>query len=244
MMPEVERALTAEAVGELALRQPEEILTWALQRFGSRFAVVTAFQAEGMVIIDMARRLDPQVRVATVDTGRLPEETYEVIETVRAQLRVGVEVIAPVAEEVEAMVSAHGPNLFRRDQALRQTCCQLRKVNPLNRFLRGLDAWATGLRRDTGPSRTNVAKVALDLAHGGMVKINPLADWTKEQVWEYVRANRLPEHPLYRQGYTSIGCAPCTRAVLPGEGERAGRWWWESDERRECGIHQLSPATD
>jgi len=238
-MPEVNRAQVTEVVGELASRSPEEILEWALQSFGSRFAVVTAFQAEGIVITDMARRLDPQVRVATVDTGRLPEETYEVIEAVRAQLRVGVEVIAPMAEDVEAMVTAHGPNLFRNDRALRQACCHLRKVKPLNRFLGGLDAWATGLRRDSGPSRGNVAKVEVDLAHGGMVKINPLADWTKEQVWDYIQGNRLPEHPLYRQGYTSIGCAPCTRAVLPGEGERAGRWWWESDEQRECGIHQL-----
>jgi phosphoadenosine phosphosulfate reductase len=239
MMAEVNRLQVTEVVGELASRSPEEILEWALQTFGSRFAVVTAFQAEGIVIMDMARRLDPQVRVATVDTGRLPEETYEMIETVRAQLRVGVEVIAPMAEDVEAIVTAHGPNLFRHDRALRQVCCQLRKVNPLNRFLGGLDAWATGLRRDSGPSRANVARVEVDLAHGGMVKINPLADWTKEQVWDYIQANRLPEHPLYRQGYTSIGCAPCTRAVLPGEGERAGRWWWESDEQRECGIHQL-----
>jgi phosphoadenosine phosphosulfate reductase len=239
MMPEVDRVLEAEAVAELASRRPEEILAWALERFGSRFAVVTAFQAEGIVIIDMARRLDPQVRVATLDTGRLPEETFEVIEDVRTRLRVGVEVIAPMAEEVEAMVSAHGPNLFRRDRALRLACCQLRKVHPLNRFLHGLDAWATGLRRDGGPSRANVAKVEVDLAHGGMVKVNPLADWTKEQVWGYVEANRLPQHPLYRQGYTSIGCTPCTRAALPGEGERAGRWWWESDEQRECGIHQF-----
>jgi phosphoadenosine phosphosulfate reductase len=239
-MPEVERVLATEAVEELAARRPEEILAWALERFGSRFAVVTAFQAEGIVIIDMARRLNPQVRVATVDTGRLPEETFEVMEMVRAQLRVGVEVIAPMAEEVEGMVSAHGPNLFRRDRTLRQACCQLRKVNPLNRFLRGLDAWATGLRRQTGgPSRAHVAKVEVDLAHGGMIKINPLADWTKEQVWDYVHANRLPEHPLYRLGYTSIGCAPCTRAALPGEDERAGRWWWEADGQRECGIHQL-----
>lgn len=239
-MPEVDRAEVKEAVGELASRTPEEILAWALQRFGTRFAVVTAFQAEGMVITDMARRLDPQVRVATLDTGRLPQETYDLIETVRSQLRVRVEVIAPMAQEVEAMVTAHGPNLFRQDPALRQTCCQVRKVNPLNRFLRELEAWATGLRRDSGPSRASVAKGEVDLAHEGMVKINPLADWTKEQVWDYVRAHRLPEHPLYRQGYTSIGCAPCTRAVLPGEGERAGRWWWESDEGRECGIHQFS----
>jgi phosphoadenosine phosphosulfate reductase len=238
MMVKVDRAHVAEAVGELASQGPEEILAWALQRFGSRFAVVTAFQAEGIVITDMARRLDPRVRVATVDTGRLPEETYEVIEAVRAQLRVGVEVLAPLAEDVEAMVTEHGPNLFRHDRALRQTCCNLRKVHPVNRFLRGLEAWATGLRRDSGPGRANVARVEIDLAHGGILKINPLADWTKEQVWDYIHAHRLPQHPLYGQGYTSIGCAPCTRPVLPGEGERAGRWWWESDERRECGIHQ------
>jgi phosphoadenosine phosphosulfate reductase len=239
-MPKVDRADLEEAVGQLASRTPQDILAWALQRFGSRFAVVTAFQAEGVVITDMARKLDPEVRVATLDTGRLPQETYDLIETVRSQLRVRVEVVAPTAQDVEAMVTAHGPNLFRQDQALRHTCCQVRKVEPLNRLLRGLDAWATGLRRDTGPSRASVAKAEVDLVHGGMVKLNPLADWTKEQVWGYVRENRLPEHPLYHKGYTSIGCAPCTRAVLPGESERAGRWWWESDEHRECGIHQLS----
>jgi phosphoadenosine phosphosulfate reductase len=228
----------AATAARLEARPAEELVAWALGEFGDRFALVTSFQVEGMVVLDLARRLDPAVRVLSLDTGRLPEETYEMVETVRAR----VELVAPDPAALAAMAAEHGPNLFRRDQALRRLCCQVRKVDPLGRALAGLDAWSTGLRRDGGPARAGIAKVEPDPANGGIVKLNPLADWTRERVWAYAHANQVPVHPLYVQGYTSIGCAPCTRAVLPGEDERGGRWWWEAGPDKECGLHHASPS--
>jgi thioredoxin-dependent adenylylsulfate APS reductase len=229
-------------LADLERRPAGELLAWAIRSFGRRFAVVTSFQAEGMVALDLARRVDPGVRVLTLDTGRLPEETFEVIEAVRTGLGLDVEVVASDPDEVAAMVARNGPNLFRQDPALRRLCCHVRKVAPLARALTGLDAWATGVRREGGPTRAGTPKVELDAAHGGIVKLNPLADWTREQVWDHVRANHLPVNPLYGRGYTSIGCAPCTRPTRPGEDERAGRWWWEADPARECGLHHASPS--
>ncbi|HEV2871627.1 MAG TPA: phosphoadenylyl-sulfate reductase, partial [Actinomycetota bacterium] len=184
----------------------DELLAWAVGAVGRRFAVVTSFQAEGMVVLDLARHIDPDVRVLTLDTGRLPEETYEVIEAVRTGMGLEVEVITPDPADVAAMVARHGPNLFHKDPALRQLCCHVRKVAPLDRALAGVGAWATGLRRDGGRARGGTAKAELDAAHGGIVKLNPLADWTRDQVWAYLRSHRLPVNALYEHGYTSIGC--------------------------------------
>jgi phosphoadenylyl-sulfate reductase (thioredoxin) len=228
--------------GQLAGAPAGELLAWAAGTFGDRFAVVTAFQAEGMVVLDLARRADPAVRVLTIDTGRLPQETHDLVDTVRASWGLTVEVLAPDAGAVEAMVARHGPNLFRRDQALRRLCCQVRKVDPLAAALGGLDAWASGLRRDASPTRAGTPTVELDADHGGIVKLNPLAAWTHDDVWAYVRRHRLPVHPLYELGYASIGCAPCSRAVAPGEGRTEGRWWWEAGSDRECGLHQRTPS--
>ena len=216
------------------------VVSWAVATFRHRFAVVTSFQLEGLVVVDLARRLDPDVRVVSLDTGRLPQETYDLIDQVRARLGVRVELIAPDPAATLAMTARHGANLFRRDQALRQLCCHVRKVEPLDRALAGTDAWATGLRRDGGPGRAGIAKVEHDPTRPGKLKLNPLADWTRERASAYVRDHRLPVHPLYEQGYQSIGCAPCTRATGPGESERAGRWWWEADQTRECGLNHQS----
>lgn len=187
-----------------------------------------------MVIVDMVARLTKKARIFTLDTGRLPAETYQMMETVRERYGVPVEVVFPDPAEVEAMVALHGPNLFYRQTAMRMLCCNIRKVRPLERKLAGLKAWAVGLRRDQNESRAEVRKVDLSASP---VKISPLADWTREQVDDYIRANDVPRHPLYARGYTSIGCDPCTRAVEAGEPERAGRWWWEQDADKECGIH-------
>ena len=211
-----------------------EILSWAIETYGDGFAVSTSFQSEGMVIVDMVARLVTNPRIFTLDTGRLPAETYRMIEAVRLRYGVSVEVVCPDAAEVESMVALHGPNLFFRASAMRMLCCNIRKVRPLDRKLKELKAWAVGLRRAQSDSRAEVRKVDLEAAP---VKISPLADWTAEQVEEYIRRNDVPRHPLYARGYTSIGCDPCTRAVEPGEGERAGRWWWEQDVDKECGIH-------
>jgi thioredoxin-dependent adenylylsulfate APS reductase len=211
-----------------------EILTWAVQTYGDAFAVSTSFQSEGMVIVDMVARLAKNPRILTLDTGRLPPETYQMIETVREHYGLTVEVMCPDAAELESMVTLHGPNLFYRDTAMRMLCCNIRKVRPLERKLKELRAWAVGLRRSQNESRAEVRKVDLDATP---VKVSPLADWTAEQVDEYTRRNDVPRHPLYTRGYTSIGCDPCTRAVEAGAPERAGRWWWEQDADKECGIH-------
>lgn len=211
-----------------------EILKWALARFGRSLAIATAFQSEGMVILDMAARLAPGVRVLTLDTGRLPEQTYQMMQTVRERYGLVVETVSPDAAEVEAMVALHGPNLFYREVPLRNLCCEIRKVRPLERKLRELNAWVTGLRRGQNDSRGDVRKAELVQ---GRLKLSPLADWSEDEVQAYIRQHEVPVHSLYKAGYRSIGCAPCTRAVQPGEDERAGRWWWEQDAAKECGIH-------
>jgi len=210
------------------------LLEWAIAEFGDSLAIATAFQAEGMVILDMASRLPGRVRVLTLDTGRLPEETYQMIETVRERYGITVETVAPDTAEVEAMVRLHGPNLFYREVSFRNLCCEIRKVRPLKRKLREFKAWVAGLRRGQNESRAAVRKVE---QIEGKVKLSPLADWPMEQVRDYIQRHNVPVHPLYAAGYRSIGCAPCTRAVQPGEDERAGRWWWELDAAKECGIH-------
>jgi phosphoadenosine phosphosulfate reductase len=228
--------------GELAVEydaaEPEEVLEWAFNRFGAeRVGLVSSFQAEGVALIDMAWRLNPDVRVITIDTGRMPQETYEVIEAFRKKYGIQVEVKFPEAAAVETMVKRHGVNLFYESVPLRLTCCHIRKVLPLNRALRDLDAWVTGLRREQWATRANIRKIEVDHDHGGLVKISPLADWTNEEVWDYIKQMEVPYHPLYEKGYSSISCAPCTRTVPEGEDPRSGRWWWEENAPKECGMH-------
>ncbi|HYM11608.1 MAG TPA: phosphoadenylyl-sulfate reductase [Bryobacterales bacterium] len=227
-----------EALAALESATAEEILAWGIETFRDRLAICTSFQAEGMVVVDMAARLDPRIRVFTLDTGRLPQQTYDLIAEVHRRYGIRVEVVVPDSREVEAMVSRHGPNLFYESVSRRMLCCEVRKVRPLDRKLGALDAWATGLRREQSETRAQVRNVEIDAAHGGIAKLNPLAGWSAEQVEAYTREHDVPHHALYAEGYASIGCAPCTRPALPGSADlRAGRWWWESDTRKECGIH-------
>jgi phosphoadenylyl-sulfate reductase (thioredoxin) len=213
-----------------------ELLTWAIASFGRRFGIVTSFQKEGMVLIDMAVRIDSRTRVITLDTGRLPQETFQMIETVRQRYGIEVEVVCPDAGDVSRMVTGLGPNLFRQSEELRYLCCEVRKTRPLERTLTEFGAWATGLRRGQSPDRFGIGKIE---ETGGKIKLNPLADWTGADMEEYHRLHDLPLHPLYAAGYASIGCAPCSRAIEAGEDSRAGRWWWESGGKKECGIHFL-----
>ncbi|MBI3697709.1 MAG: phosphoadenylyl-sulfate reductase [Acidobacteria bacterium] len=231
------RVIAAAEAAHLEDSTAEEVLGWGLETFGERLAIGTGFQAEGMVIVDLARRLSPQVRVFTLDTGRLPQQTYDLIGEVYRRYGIRVEVVFPDSRELEAMETRHGPNLFYESAPQRMLCCEIRKGRPLERKLKTLDAWVTGVRRRQSESRAGVRKVEIDAAHGGIVKLNPLADWSAEQVEAYTREHQVPRHALYAQGYTSIGCAPCTRPTEPGEDARAGRWWWERDARKECGIH-------
>ena len=223
---------------ELERLPAEGILEWALEAFRPHIALASSFQAESSVLIDMAHRLrGSDFRVFTLDTGRLNQETYDCMDAIRQRYRVAVEVYFPDALKVQEMVRTHGLNLFYGSVELRKLCCAVRKVEPLNRALKDLKAWITGLRREQAVTRAEVRKVESDEDHGGILKINPLSDWSYDQVWDYVRKNNLPYNRLHDQSYPSIGCAPCTRAVKPGENLRAGRWWWEHPETKECGLH-------
>lgn len=228
--------------GELAVeyddQEPQDVIAWALERFGSRVAICTALQIDGMAILDMAWRIDPKVRVFTVDTGRLPDETHQLLDCVREHYGLELDIRSPDTVQVERLIAEYGPDLFYGSVRNRLRCCEVRKVNPLLKALNGLDAWITGLRRDQWATRSNIRKIEIDHDHGGIVKVNPLADWTEDEVWEYVRSNNVPYNALYDQGYKSIGCAPCTRPVPEGADARAGRWWWESaGAPKECGMH-------
>jgi len=215
-----------------------DIVTWALERFNPRIGLACSFQAEECVLIDLMHRVrGADFRLFTMDTGRLNQETYDCMDVIRERYGVQVEVFFPEATGVEKMVREHGLNLFYNSVELRKLCCAVRKVEPLNRALKDLDAWMTGLRREQAVTRVDIRKVELDKDHGDIVKINPLVDWSYDDVWDYIRKNNVPYNRLHKQGYPSIGCAPCTRAVRPGEDFRAGRWWWENPNTKECGLH-------
>ena len=204
-----------------------------METYGDQFAIASSFQKEDMVVIDLASRVTPRFRVFTLDTGRLHEETYRMMEQVRERYAVAIESVFPDRDEIETMVAAHGPNLFYNSPEARHMCCDARKTRPLARKLRELSAWATGLRREQSSTRAHVPRIEQTES---LVKLNPLADWTAAEVAAYTQERGLPVHPLYAQGFASIGCAPCTRPIQPGEDERAGRWWWEQG-KKECGIH-------
>jgi phosphoadenosine phosphosulfate reductase len=228
--------------GELSIEfegeEPQTLLAWGIERFSPGIAISTSFQADSVALIDMAYELDPGIRVFSVDTGKLPAETHELADRLRARYPgLNLEIVAPEPREVAGMVGKHGEDLMFNAVDLRLLCCNVRKVRPLTKHLHGLDAWITGLRRDQWASRTNIRKVELDHDHGAIVKLNPLAEWTEDEVWDYIRDRDVPYHALYDRGYTSIGCAPCTRAIEPGAASRSGRWWWESGAPKECGIH-------
>lgn len=217
---------------------PQEILTWSIKNFQPRIALSCSFGApEGLAILDMMHRIDPRSRVFVLDTGRLPQATHDLIDRVRERYDKQIEVLLPRAEDVQEMVRSRGMNLFYESIENRQQCCRVRKVEPLKRHLVGLDAWVSGLRRDQNITRANTPKVEVDYIHGGMVKINPIADWTHEDVLAYTDAQNVPVNRLHDEGYPSVGCAPCSRAVPEGDDPRSGRWWWEQPETRECGIH-------
>jgi thioredoxin-dependent adenylylsulfate APS reductase len=232
------RVLSEIDSGRLERLGAEEILHWAIENFHPRLALSCSFGApEGMLLLDMMHRIEPTSRVFVLDTGRLPQATYDLMDRVRDRYGKPVEVVFPRAEDVQAMVREHGLNLFYESVEKRQLCCRLRKVEPLRRHLAELDAWVAGLRRDQGVTRGEVKKVELDPAHAGIVKVSPIADWSSDEVWKYVRAHTVPVNRLHAQGYPSVGCDPCSRAIAEGDDPRAGRWWWESAETKECGIH-------
>ena len=222
-----------------------DIVSWALERFSPRIGLACSFQAEESVLIDMIHRMrGADFRLFTLDTGRLNQETYDCMDAITERYGLQIEVFFPAAPDIEKMVRENGLNLFYNSVAQRKLCCGVRKVESLNRALKDLDAWMTGLRREQAVRRADIRKVELDKDHGNIVKINPLADWSYEDVWDYISKNNVPYNRLYKRGYSSIGCAPCTRAAKPGEDLRAGRWWWENQDTKECGLHVSAQASD
>lgn len=223
---------------ELEKKDAKDVLSWAMEKFSPKIAFASSFGAEDVVVIDLMVKIDKNnTRIFTLDTGRLNPETYEVMDTIQKKYQIPIETLFPDHLEVEKMVYENGINLMYESVSNRKLCCEIRKVHPLKRILGTLDAWVTGLRRDQTFTRANTKKIELDSSNNDIVKINPLADWTNDMVWDYIKQNGLTYNKLHDAGYPSIGCAPCTRAILPGDDLRSGRWWWENDLHKECGLH-------
>ena len=226
--------MTYEARVERARR-----LLASIEKNHSPTALASSFGAEDMVVLDLIARDGLAIEIFTLDTGRLPEETHDLIAAVRKRYGLAIEVYTPWPDSIDAYVEQNGLNGFYESVEQRKACCTVRKVEPLRRALAGKRGWITGLRREQADSRATVVEAEQDPVHGKW-KFSPLADWTDADVWEYLRGNNVPYNALHDRGYPSIGCQPCTRAVKPGEHPRAGRWWWEQDgARKECGLHEI-----
>jgi len=219
----------------------DAILQAALAAFHPGVAFACSLGLEDVVLLDLVWRHRPRPRIFFLDTGRLHQETYDTLAAAQCRYGLPIEVYVPRTEAVQALLAAKGPNSFYRSLEDRQECCRIRKVEPLARALAGASAWITGIRREQGATRDSARPFQWDPDHG-LVKVSPLAGWTLEQVWAYIRAHGVPYNPLHDRGFPSIGCAPCTRAVAPGEDVRAGRWWWERPEHKECGLHRPAPG--
>lgn len=215
-----------------------EVLKWAINAYAPKIALASSFGAEDVILIDMMVKINKEkAKIFTLDTGRLNQETYDVMDAIRKKYGIQIEVYFPEQRETEEMVKIKGMNLMYESVENRKLCCEIRKVHPLNRALSKLDGWITGLRREQAITRANIYKLEIDSSHGNIVKINPLADWTNGMIWDYIHKNNVPYNKLHDSGYPSIGCEPCTRAVHRGEDPRAGRWWWENATQKECGLH-------
>ena len=241
-------ALEREELQLLAARfkeaEPQDTLRYLLERFGEDCAI--AFSgAEDVALIDMAARLDLRFSVFCLDTGRLHPETYRFIDKIRKHYGVEIEMMAPDAKALQPFVRKKGLFSFYEDG--HSECCGIRKVEPLKRALSNYGAWVTGQRRDQSPTRAEVAIIQADAGNAGkpgsgvLLKANPIANWSSSTVWSYIRDHNVPYNELHERGFISIGCEPCTRAVLPGQHERAGRWWWEEATKKECGLHTVIP---
>jgi phosphoadenosine phosphosulfate reductase len=207
----------------------------AVTEYG-RVAYSSSLGAESIVLTDIIWSSVPGVDIFTIDTGRLPEETYELLSRLQGRYKRSVRVVYPDSKALEELVSSQGINGFYNSLEARMACCRIRKVEPFKRAIAGYGAWITGLRHDQSATRAQARPVEWD-ADNGLYKVSPILDWTEDQVWQYIRARKLPYNSLHDRQYPSIGCQPCTRAIQPGESRRAGRWWWEQPESRECGLH-------
>ena len=217
---------------------PQEILRIGLESVDGPVKLACSFSLEDVAIIHLAREAGLDIGVFALDTGRLNEETYEVADAIAQRFGISIDWYFPRHEAVEKLEREKGLFSFRESLGNRHDCCHIRKVEPLGRALKGLAGWVTGLRREHNVTRLDLKAIELDELNGGILKLNPLLDWSEVQLNAYIEKHRLPKNRLLEKGYRSIGCAPCTRAVEPGEDARAGRWWWENPEHKECGLHR------
>jgi phosphoadenosine phosphosulfate reductase len=217
-------------------KSPEEILAFFVRKHKGKITLANSLGAEDQVLTHMLEAIDPSVPIFTLDTGRMFPETYDLIEETNKRYNIQLRIMFPDRERVEEMVNTRGLNLFYESVENRKLCCHIRKIEPLKRALKGMEMWITGLRREQSVTRLATGFVEWDEGNG-LLKLNPLADWTNDQVWDYIRKHNIPYHALHDQGFPSIGCQPCTRAVKDGEDIRSGRWWWEQPESKECGLH-------
>ncbi len=216
---------------------PQELLSWVLTEYKGEIALSSSFSIEDQVLTDMICKIDPSTRIFTLDTGRLFPETYTLIEKTKQKYNIDIEIFFPNYTDVENMVNRHGINLFYKSVECRKLCCNVRKIEPLKRAFTGLKVWICGLRQEQSITRYGLKPIEWD-GNNNLIKISPLAIWTEQNVWEYIRQNNVPYNELHDHGFPSIGCQPCTRAIKAGEDIRAGRWWWETPENKECGLHK------
>ena len=221
-----------------AKTSPKEIFHVGNEIAEGKTILACSFSIEDIAVIDLVQTKLDDLSVFAIDTGRLNEETYEIAEKVSMHYGIKIEWYFPRQHAVEKLESEKGLFSFRSSLENRKECCRIRKVEPLQRAISGAKAWVTGIRREQSITRANQQPLEIDNVNGGILKINPLTFWKEIDVWDYVKKNRLPVNSLYKKGYSSIGCAPCTRAIKEGESIREGRWWWESADHRECGLHR------
>lgn len=218
-------------------KSAEELLRYFLPKYGKHIALASSLGLEDQVLTDMILKIDRSARIFTIDTGRLFPETYSLIDKTNMKYGIKMEVFFPESKDVEAYVNRNGINAFYESIEKRKACCQARKIQPLLRALSSLEVWICGLRQEQSVTRTGVKAVEWDEANH-LLKVNPLVHWTEQEVWDYIKTHHIPYNVLHDKGFPSIGCQPCTRAVAEGEDIRAGRWWWEDPEHKECGLHR------
>lgn len=232
-----ESEILAEKYSEQFNKAPaEEILAFFMSQYKRKIVQASSMGAEDQVLTHMICEIDTSIRIVTLDTGRLFQEIYDLIARTNEQFKINIEIYFPDYKQVEEMIKKKGINLFYESVENRKMCCGIRKNEPLKRALQGMEVWICGLRKDQTVTRFYNKVVEWDEQHR-LLKINPLINWTEKQVWNYIREHNIPYNVLHDKGFPSIGCQPCTRAIQPGEDSRAGRWWWETSENKECGLH-------
>ncbi len=235
-MTENRQTIIKQLRNQTADYNTKEIIAFFLNRYRDRIIFSTSLAAEDQVLTDIICQTDKSLKIFTLDTGRLPQETYDTIEATRKRYEIDIDISFPDSTQVQELVKEAGPNLFYNSIQQRRQCCQVRKIQPLRRALTGFEVWICGLRKEQSVTRADLEIIQWDQQFN-IIKLSPLLDWTTDEVWNYIRSYNVPYNSLHDRGYPSIGCQPCTRAVADGEDIRSGRWWWEKPEQKECGLH-------